>query len=142
MPNLLELDLSFNQFKQIEHVGIWRQCHLKRLSASFNLFYREITESPKNISECSHYALERLDLRMSLHGTFPEPLGRLENLRSIDLSNNRLIGPIPKSLTRLRFLELNGSIPETFGKLVALTELELQSNRLTGCIPASLGRVE
>nr|KAJ0216384.1 hypothetical protein LSAT_V11C300107960 [Lactuca sativa] len=151
IPNLLELDLSFNEFKQIEHVGIWRQCHLKVLSASNNHF---------NI----------LDLHESLYGAIPEAFGRLSNLIDIDLSHSRLTSPIPESLGRLRFLEvldlsynqikgliptflgklhkldlsfnqLNGSIPESIGKLATLTDLDLEFNWLTGSIPTSLGRL-
>ncbi|KAL7587988.1 hypothetical protein Lser_V15G40628 [Lactuca serriola] len=165
MPNLLDLDLSFNKFKQIEQVGIWRQCHLKRLRASGNDFDIEMIDSPKNISECSEYSLERLDLRGSLNGTIPKPLGSLLlNLRVLDLSYSRLTRPIPESLGRLRFLEelylsynnltgpiptflgklsklglsfnqLTGSIPYSFGHLTTLTDLHLQFNRLTGPIP-------
>nr|GEZ99492.1 leucine-rich repeat protein [Tanacetum cinerariifolium] len=36
MLNLRMLDLSLNNFKQIEDVGIWRQCHLKELRVSYN----------------------------------------------------------------------------------------------------------
>ncbi|XP_023745100.1 receptor-like protein EIX2 [Lactuca sativa] len=167
IPGLLELDLSSNQFKQIEHVGIWRQCHLKKLSVSDNYFRIEMIDSTKNVSECSKYALERLILHGSLNGTVPKQLGRLKNLREIDLSFNRFTGSIPKSLRRLTFLEvlymsrshltgpiptflgnlntldlsfnqLNGSIPKSFGQLSALTYVNLESNRLTGPIPTSL----
>ncbi|KAL7586969.1 hypothetical protein Lser_V15G40721 [Lactuca serriola] len=170
MPNLLEIDLSENSFQQIEHVGIWRQCHLKELRVSFNDFNIEMLDSTTNISECSQYALERLDLHGTLNGTIPESLGRLANLRGLDLSDSRLTGPIPESLGRLRFLQvldlsnnqltgplptflgnltkldlsfnqLNGSIPESFGKLAALTYLYLEFNLITGPIPASLGRL-
>nr|KAJ0192658.1 hypothetical protein LSAT_V11C800445380 [Lactuca sativa] len=170
MPNLLELDLSSNKFKQFEHVGIWRHCHLKKFSVSNNYFTIEISDTSKNGSECSEYALERLEIVMSLHGRIPEAVGRLANLREIDLSFNGLTGPIPKSLRKLIFLEvldlsynaltgpiptfignlttlqlsfnqLNGSIPESFGNLSALTYLDLRFNRLTGPIPTSLGRL-
>ncbi|XP_052622767.1 LRR receptor-like serine/threonine-protein kinase GSO1 isoform X2 [Lactuca sativa] len=149
MANLLELDLSVNQFKNIEDVGIWRQCHLKTLAAYGNPFEIERIDPPQNVSECSQYALERLDLSGCLNGTIPEAFGRLTNLRHLDLSMSSLTGPIPESLGRLRFLEvldlhdnqLNGSIPESFGNLAALESLYLQSNHLTGPIPTSLGRL-
>ncbi|KAI3515593.1 hypothetical protein L1887_14494 [Cichorium endivia] len=146
MTNLVELDLSSNEFKQIEHVGVWRQCRLRRLSASNNYFDKEIIDSPKNVSECSQYALESLDLSWSLNGTIPEALGRLANLRGLHLSGSQLTGPIPKSLRRLRFLEildlshnqLTGSIPTFLGKL---SKLDLSFNQLNGSIPQSFGKL-
>nr|KAJ0192466.1 hypothetical protein LSAT_V11C800410010 [Lactuca sativa] len=170
MPKLLELHLSGNKFKQIEDVGIWRQCHLKQLSVTDNEFAMEMIDTPKNASECSIYALEFLELSRSLNGRIPETLGRLVNLRHLDLSQNGLTGSIPESLGRLRFLQvlylsenqltgpipeflgnltqlilsynqLNGSIPESLGKLAALTKLYLHSNLLDGTIPVSIGQL-
>ncbi|KAL4588188.1 hypothetical protein LXL04_001070 [Taraxacum kok-saghyz] len=164
LPNLLHLDLSYNRFKQMGDVGIWRRCHLKQLYASHNQFETQMIESPKNLSECAHYDLEWLDLSWSSNITIPEPLGSLSNLRGIILSNCGLIGPIPESIGRLRYLEvldlsgnqltgpnfskpniidnhLNGSIPESIGNLVSLTDLDLSSNRFKGPIPSSIGRL-
>ncbi|CAI9276837.1 unnamed protein product [Lactuca saligna] len=145
MPNLLELDLSYNKFKQIEHVRIWGQCYLKKLSVAFNPFDAQVIESQKNISECPDYAMEMLNLFNSLHGIIPESLGRSANLRELDLSFCRLKGPIPECVTRLRFLEvldlshnqLTGPIPTFLGRL---SNLHLSFNRLNGPIPESLGR--
>ncbi|XP_023768455.2 receptor-like protein EIX1 [Lactuca sativa] len=149
MPKLLELHLSGNKFKQIEDVGIWRQCHLKQLSVTDNEFAMEMIDTPKNASECSIYALEFLELSGSLKGRIPETLGGLANLRDLDLSYNKLTGSIPESLGRLRFLQvldlsenqLNGSIPESLGKLASLTNLDLGSNLLDGTIPVSIGQL-
>ncbi|PWA43081.1 leucine-rich repeat protein [Artemisia annua] len=171
MPNLLRLDLSENNFTHIENVGIWRQCHLKELSVSCNHFRFELTDSPKNVSECSRYAFEMLDLDGSLKGALPaESLGRMANLRGLSLSYNELTGSIPESLGTLRLLEeldlsynqltgpiptfigkltklvlssnnLNGSIPESFGSLTALAYLDLSVNQVTGHVPTSLGRL-
>nr|KAJ0191418.1 hypothetical protein LSAT_V11C800409950 [Lactuca sativa] len=170
MPKLLELHLSSNKFKEIEDVGIWRQCHLKQLRVTNNLFRMEMTDPPKNASECSQYFLELLELSQSLNGRIPETLGRLVNLRHLDLSYNKLTGSIPESVRGLRFLQvldlsenqltgpileflgnltqlalssnqLNGSIPESLGKLVALTKLYLRSNLLDGTIPVSIGQL-
>ncbi|GJX09323.1 leucine-rich repeat protein [Tanacetum coccineum] len=171
MPNLLRLDLSENNFTHIEDVGIWRQCHLKELTVSANLFRIKLIDAPKNVSECSQYAFEKLHLDGSLKGEFPaDSLGRIVNLRGLSLSSNELTGLIPESLGRLRLLEeldlsdnqltgpipkfigklttldlssnhLNGSIPESFGSLTSLKYLDLSVNELTGPIPTSLGRL-
>ncbi|KAL7581928.1 hypothetical protein Lser_V15G37573 [Lactuca serriola] len=146
MPKLLELHLSGNKFKQIEDVGIWRQCHLKQLSVTNNVFRMEMTDPPKNASECSQYSLELLELSRSLKGRIPETLGGLANLRDLDLSYNKLTGSIPESLGRLRFLQvldlsenqLTGPIPEFLGNL---TQLVLFSNKLNGSIPVSIGQL-
>ncbi|XP_023762866.1 receptor-like protein 19 [Lactuca sativa] len=152
MPNLLELDLSNNWFKKIEHLGIWRQCHLKKLSASNMAFNIEMMNSPKNKSECSQYVLEILDLSDCISGidaepTIPEALGILTNLRVLLLSNSGLTGTIPKSLGRLRYLEvldlsynmLTGPIPTFIGKLL---KLDLSFNQLNGSIPESFGKLD
>ncbi len=54
-----------------------------------------------------------------LTGPIPPELGRLENLRVLNLRNNRLEGSIPAELENLRNLAL----------------LDLRGNPLTGCIP-------
>nr|GEW93834.1 putative leucine-rich repeat protein, plant-type [Tanacetum cinerariifolium] len=168
MPNLLEFDLSFNMFK---YVGIWRQCHLKELIVSDNHLQEEMVGSTTNVSECSQYAFERLYLRGNyLNGSLSESLGRLTNLRDLDLSDNNLAGSVPEALRKLRLLQsldlshnhligsipdflgkpsklflahnqFKGSIPESLGSLTGLKELLLQSNQLTGPIPASLARL-
>ncbi|GJU40454.1 leucine-rich repeat protein, partial [Tanacetum coccineum] len=148
MLNLRMLDLSGNNFKQIEDVGIWRQCHLKELRVSSNQFEIKLIDSPKNISECSQYSFERLHLDGSLKGAFPaDSFGRMVNLRGLHLSYNGLTGPIPESLGRLRLLEeldlhnnqLTGPIPESLGRLRLLEELDLSYNQLTGPIPTFVG---
>ncbi|XP_021736227.1 probable LRR receptor-like serine/threonine-protein kinase At1g53430 isoform X2 [Chenopodium quinoa] len=63
------------------------------------------------------------------------------------LEDNRLGGPLPKSLGNLKSLRrmvlaanfFNGTIPETFVNLKNLTELRLTGNLITGKIPDFLG---
>ncbi|XP_076905085.1 receptor-like protein 54 [Bidens hawaiensis] len=42
IPNLLKLDITANNFRQIEDVGIWRHCNLKELIVSRNNLEGEI----------------------------------------------------------------------------------------------------
>ncbi|KAJ0763864.1 putative non-specific serine/threonine protein kinase [Helianthus annuus] len=171
MPNLLKLNVSFNNFEHIELVGIWRQCHLKELSVSGNHLGGEMIGPSSNTSECSYYALEVLEADESeLNGSIPESVGKLNNLRVLSLRLNNFTGSIPKSLERLRSLEaldlsdnkLTGSVPtflgnltkldlshnqflgstpESLGRLTGLTRLNLQSNLLTGPIPVAVGQL-
>ncbi|KAJ0537933.1 putative non-specific serine/threonine protein kinase [Helianthus annuus] len=150
MPNLLKLDVSANYLEHIELVGIWRRCHLKELSVSYNYFGGEMIGPSSNTSECSHYALEVLEAEKSeLNGSIPESLGRLTGLTDLDLQSNLLTGPIPESLGRLTGLThlnlqsnlLTGPIPESLGRLTGLTHLNLQSNLLTGPIPVTVGQL-
>lgn len=68
---------------------------------------------------------------------------------ALDLSFNRLSGPIPPelgnltALTRLNlsYNRLTGPIPPELGNLSALKRLIIYQNRLTGTIPAELGRL-
>nr|KAJ0218153.1 hypothetical protein LSAT_V11C300107970 [Lactuca sativa] len=70
-----------------------------------------------------------------LNGTVPKALGRLENLRVIDISSNGLIGPIPESIGRLRLI---GKISKCLGNLGSLTTMIFSSNRLFGVIPSCI----
>ena len=81
-----------------------------------------------------------------LTGEIPTRLGRLSNLKRLELGNNRLTGEIPKELGRLSNLEslllhsnrLTGEIPKELVSLSNLEALVFSSNRLTGEIPKGL----
>ena len=86
----------------------------------------------------------------SLSGEIPSVLGKLSNLKGLDLSGNQLSGEIPPELSRLSNLEglslmsnqLTGEIPREFVKLSNLTLLGLAYNRLSGQIPSVLGDLD
>jgi Leucine-rich repeat (LRR) protein len=76
----------------------------------------------------------------------PESLGRLTQLQSLDLSNNRLTA-LPEwlgQLTQLQSLDLSNNrltaLPEWLGQLKQLQSLDLSRNQLT-VLPKSLGQL-
>ncbi|KAI5674991.1 hypothetical protein M9H77_05941 [Catharanthus roseus] len=69
---------------------------------------------------------------------------------SISISDNKIIGEIPKELMELvglQFLNLSknhlqGSIPENIGNLKRLESLDLSTNEISGFIPRSLATID
>ncbi|XP_076946450.1 receptor-like protein EIX2 [Bidens hawaiensis] len=126
MPNLHKLDMSANNLRKSEDVGIWEQCHLKELIVSHNELEGNMIGPSTNVSKCSQNALEILYLSNNrLNGSIPESFGRLTNLLELDLSFNDFTGPIPEAL----------------GNLISLQRLDISNNQLTSSIPESLGRL-
>uniref|UniRef100_A0A803P2W6 Leucine-rich repeat-containing N-terminal plant-type domain-containing protein n=1 Tax=Cannabis sativa TaxID=3483 RepID=A0A803P2W6_CANSA len=71
-------------------------------------------------------------------------------LKSIDLSSNKLIGEIPKDISKLVGLialnlsknNLSGHIPQEIGQLKSLDVLDLSKNHFLGHIPSTLTQVD
>ncbi len=82
-----------------------------------------------------------------MSGDIPSELGRLTNLKRLNLRQNQIAGEILAdlgSLTNLRYLwmdgnRLSGGIPHELSNLYNLRRLNLASNQLSGEIPAELG---
>ncbi|GJY76399.1 leucine-rich repeat protein [Tanacetum coccineum] len=147
MPKLLKLDLSGNKFGRIEDVGIWRHCHLMELIASDILHGETTIVGPSaNVSECSQYAFEMLNIRNNnLKGPISEALGNLRSLQVLELSSNYLSDSLGRSIDLTELLLqsnwLTGHIPLTLGKLTSLQVFSLSSNLLNGTIPVSFGQL-
>nr|XP_043607776.1 probable LRR receptor-like serine/threonine-protein kinase At4g37250 [Erigeron canadensis] len=81
-----------------------------------------------------------------LHGSMPENLGLIQNLKEIDLSNNSINGTIPLSLysaPKLQLLDLSnnfisGDIVVFAGGWQSLKILNVSGNLLTGKLPETL----
>jgi Leucine-rich repeat (LRR) protein len=84
-------------------------------------------------------------------GMLPDSLSKLDRLKKLDLSNNKLnVIDFPKSISDISNLEslelancnLMGSIPESITRLSNLTVLNLKKNNLTGTIPQKIGKLD
>ncbi|KAM0908803.1 hypothetical protein ACQ4PT_015221 [Festuca glaucescens] len=121
MPDLELLDLSVNAFTGSIPPGIWNLTKLQTLTLYANKLTGDVV----------------------VDGAF----GAV-NLATIDLTTNRLTGPIPEAfghLPNLATLNLyynnfSGEIPASIGRLPSLVTLMLFSNRLNGTLPPDLGK--
>jgi Leucine-rich repeat (LRR) protein len=90
--------------------------------------------------------LRRYKLMLVIKGQLREYSTNLQLVRTLDLSNNKLSGEIPKEVTSLRGLHslnfsfniLTGRIPENIGDMVSLESLDFSVNQLSGHIPLSI----
>ncbi|CAF1921371.1 BnaC02g42130D [Brassica napus] len=85
------------------------------------------------VTELSLYAV-------SIVGPFPIAVTNLLDLTRLDIHNNKLTGPMPSQIGRLKRLNLRWNklqdvIPPEVGELKRLTHLYLDHNQFTGRIP-------
>ncbi|URD87223.1 LRR receptor-like serine threonine-protein kinase [Musa troglodytarum] len=142
LTSLKALDLSGSElqdgFMQVGHVS--NLCKLQIL----NLRYVPINDVLANLemvfSGCLRNTIEELYLgRTQLSGSFPDWLGNIKNLKSLDLSSNSLCGSVPASIGNLSLLQhlvlysndLNGTISKGIGQLKSLVDLNLYNNSLS-----------
>lgn len=121
LPNLLRLDLSYNNFTGPLPVEISEMPSLQFLVLAHNQFT----------------------------GNLPPEFGNLKGLQALDLSFNRLTGSIPPSFGKLSSLLwlmlannlLTGEIPADIGNCTSLLWLNLANNQLSGNLPPELTNI-
>lgn len=104
--------------------------------------------------DCWHPDENRvLNIRLSdmgLKGKFPRGIENCSSLTGLDLSNNKLSGPIPYDISeKLQFVtsldlssnSFSGEIPVSIANCTYLNVLKLDHNQLTGAIPLQLGQL-
>lgn len=97
-----------------------------------------------NMTALTELTLQNADLS----GVFPSTWSAT-NLTTLDLSNNRLAGPVSPNLSALAQLTqlnlalnfLSGSIPSSLGALGNLNKLQLNSNKFSGGVPTSVANL-
>ncbi|KAI3950162.1 hypothetical protein MKW92_044476 [Papaver armeniacum] len=129
------LDLSSCGFSGSIPDSISNLNHLQRLDLSFCGFSGSIPDSISNLNQ-----LQDLDLSYNNFTGLISSICWPKSLNLIDLSHNRLIGPISSDWVRLRNLyylrlddnSLNGTIPPVLFTLPSLEWLLLSTNEFTG----------
>lgn len=104
--------------------------------------------------ECWHPDENKvLNLRltdMGLRGQFPRGIRNCSSMTGLDLSSNKLYGPLPDDISKLvGFLtgldlssnNFSGSIPSNLANCTYLNSLKLDHNRFSGQIPPQLGQL-
>jgi len=105
--------------------------------------------------DCWHPDENRvLNLRLSdleLMGQFPLGLENCTRLTGLDLSHNKLQGPIPSNICKrlpqltnldLSFNSFSGEIPSSIADCHYLNDLKLDNNNLAGHIPPQIGQLD
>ncbi|XP_030930111.1 receptor-like protein 33 [Quercus lobata] len=137
-PNLRIIDISNNQFN-----GSLPRKYFKYLKGMMN-----VDESEVGLKYMGDYYYQD-SLNVMMKGSYIE-LVRIQTVfTTIDFSNNRFIGEMPKILGRLKSLKglnfshnnLTGYIPSSFGNLTNLEWLDLSFNKLSGEIPTQLAEL-
>lgn len=88
-------------------------------------------------------------LTMNLSGSLSPELGRLSNMRILDVMWNQISGSIPKEVGNISSLELlllngnqlTGPLPDEIGNLPNLDRIQIDQNQISGPIPKSFANL-
>ncbi|CAJ2653749.1 unnamed protein product [Trifolium pratense] len=165
--NLSNSDLSGNIPSTISHLSKLISLDLGSYSMELNpLTWKKLIHNATNLRELYLHTVNMSSIKESslsmlknlsstlvslslgsteLQGNLSSDVLSLPNLQKLDLSNNHLIGQLPKSnwSMALRYLDLSsipfsGEILYSIGQLKSLTHLSLQECNLDGTIPLPL----
>ncbi|PHT99201.1 hypothetical protein BC332_31808 [Capsicum chinense] len=143
LSNLEHLELSYNSLTGLIPSNITGLQNLQFLFLRSNYLNRTIPSWIFSLPSLSLLSLSN----NSFSGNIQE--FKSKSLYSVDLKQNQLQGPIPKSLLDLQGLfslrisqnNLSGQIASTVRNLKTLRVLDLGSNHLNGTIPHCLGEM-
>ncbi|KAI6671731.1 hypothetical protein NL676_006616 [Syzygium grande] len=143
LENLILIGMEENLFTGQIPASFGLMKNLKVLSIFGNKFSGEIPQSIGNLTSLVELGLDD----NSLQGNIPSTLGNCQSLQRLSLANNNLSGTIPKEVIGIPSItdwldlsanKLTGPIPIELGKMRQITLLDLSDNRLSGELPSSL----
>ena len=142
LTNLIDLDLSYNDFNGPIPSQLFNLSYLQYLDVSYNSFSGNIPNEIGNKTELQELSLQH----NNFFGKIPSSILNLKRLETLDLSYNSLSMEIPIDIGNLsniiilnfRNNELTGTIPSSIWKLPKLEKLELENNLFIGEIPSWL----
>nr|XP_043618853.1 receptor-like protein kinase 5 [Erigeron canadensis] len=146
LSNLMYLGLAYNRFASPE-MPVEFGSELIRLKELWMPQTNLVGKLPDSLANLA--SLELLDVNFNnLEGGIPSGLFLLKNLSKLYLYRNNLEGEIPSRIECVNLIDidismnrLSGPIPEDFGKLNKLEVMNLFSNQLSGNIPISISRI-
>ncbi|XP_076926637.1 receptor-like protein EIX2 [Bidens hawaiensis] len=156
LSNLEVLNLQLNKFKGKIPLQLCQLKALRYLSLAHNNITGTIPHCFRNLSAMTTTSDDGTsvmnyeeNILTSMKGGQLLYTTTIKYLRSLDLSNNKIVGEIPDALMYLvGLINLNlsgnlleGHIPMSIGNLRQLESLDLSMNKLSGRIPQSLTRL-
>ncbi|KAL7176492.1 hypothetical protein ACSBR2_029928 [Camellia fascicularis] len=147
------LDISFNHFYGQIPKEFARLHRFKQVNFGYNNFVGDLNSYSWHIgsSLCNISKLEGLTLGYnSLHGNIPDEIGKLSNLKFLNLENNQITGSIPSAMffnmSSLQSIDLTannfyGEIPSSLYKCRKLQYLSLSFNSLNGSMLREIGNL-
>ncbi|KAL0006475.1 hypothetical protein SO802_014036 [Lithocarpus litseifolius] len=145
-PNLRILDLSYNIFSGNLPLNSFRNWNALKLDKKDHPLTYVHEKQYFNVGTHHLYYYYDYSMKITNKGVDTVYKKVQDFLRAIDMSSNRFVGEIPKSIGDLKDLNmlnlsnniLTGHIPVSLENLTQLESLDLSQNRLSGEIPPQL----
>ncbi|KAI5332423.1 hypothetical protein L3X38_022552 [Prunus dulcis] len=143
---LIELDLSSNKLTGVVPKSLCFGRRLKILILLNNFLFGPL---PDDLGKCDTLVRVRMGQNY-LTGSIPQGFLYLPELSLVELQNNYLTGQlleeaskVPSKLSQLNLSSnrLSGPLPTSIGKFSSLQNLLLSGNQFTGEIPSDIGRL-
>ncbi|THG20508.1 hypothetical protein TEA_025252 [Camellia sinensis var. sinensis] len=148
LSSLQYLDLSYSNlnvenFEWLSHLSLLSHLDLTDIDLSLAVdWFQSINNLPLlKVSSLGEVHLQSNELK----GPIPDAFGSMISLKYLKITDNQLVGSLPKSFANLSGLQsldlsnnnLTGLIPDAFGGMTSLTDLNLLRNQLEGGLPNS-----